>query len=100
MTLCSIHPWQFGMLNLTEDGGNRVIKYTDQIYQGVSVRRRLALDVVSRADTIHSCQRRLLRTTVRLRSNCALSNNSMLTSTTCLGFTVYPNQTAVWNVFV
>ena len=25
------------MLNLTEDGGNRVIKYTDQIYQGVSV---------------------------------------------------------------
>ena len=37
ITLCSIHPWQFGMLNLTEDGGNRVIKYTDQIYQGVSV---------------------------------------------------------------
>lgn len=32
----SIHPWQFGMLNLTEDGGNRVIKYADEIYQGVS----------------------------------------------------------------
>lgn len=31
-----IEPWQFGELNLTEDGGNRVIKYTDQIYQGAS----------------------------------------------------------------
>lgn len=32
----SIEPWQFGELNLTEDGGNRVIKYTDAIVNGVS----------------------------------------------------------------
>jgi len=31
-----IEPWQFGMLNLTEDGGNRIIKYTDAIYEGAS----------------------------------------------------------------
>ncbi|PCH33786.1 hypothetical protein WOLCODRAFT_177565 [Wolfiporia cocos MD-104 SS10] len=31
-----IQPWQFGELNLTEDGGNRVIQYTDQIYMGAS----------------------------------------------------------------
>ncbi|CCM05153.1 uncharacterized protein FIBRA_07362 [Fibroporia radiculosa] len=31
-----IQPWQFGELNLTEDGGNRLIQYTDQIYQGAS----------------------------------------------------------------
>ncbi|KAH9937103.1 glycoside hydrolase superfamily [Fomitopsis serialis] len=50
-----IHPWQFGMLNLTEDGGNRVLKYTDDIYEGAS------------------------------------PND---------GFTVYPNQTSVWDIFV
>ncbi|KAL6304292.1 glycoside hydrolase superfamily [Sparassis latifolia] len=32
----AIQPWQFGMLNLTEDGGNRIIKYTDAISNGVS----------------------------------------------------------------
>ncbi|GBE78211.1 Mannan endo-1,4-beta-mannosidase F [Sparassis crispa] len=31
-----IQPWQFGMLNLTEDGGNRIIKYTDAISNGAS----------------------------------------------------------------
>lgn len=98
MALDRIHPWQFGMLNLTEDGGNRIIKYTDQIYQGVSVCSQLALHYT--VLTQYTCQRRLLRTTVRLRSNCALSSNGTLTSTACLGFTVYPNQTAVWDVFV
>lgn len=29
-------PWQFGELGLTEDGGNRVIKYADAINDGVS----------------------------------------------------------------
>lgn len=45
MTLCycahtyfsRIQPWQFGELGLTEDGGNRLIQYTDQIYEGVSL---------------------------------------------------------------
>ena len=32
----SIMPWQFGELGLTEDGGNRVIKYADAINDGVS----------------------------------------------------------------
>ena len=30
-----IMPWQFGVLNLTEDGGFRTIKYSDQIFRGV-----------------------------------------------------------------
>lgn len=30
-----IMPWQFGVLNLTEDDGFRTIKYTDQIFRGV-----------------------------------------------------------------
>ncbi|KZT05949.1 glycoside hydrolase family 5 protein [Laetiporus sulphureus 93-53] len=32
----AIQPWQFGELGLTEDGGNRLIKYSDQIYMGAS----------------------------------------------------------------
>ncbi|KZO91365.1 glycoside hydrolase family 5 protein [Calocera viscosa TUFC12733] len=31
-----IMPWQFGQLGLTEDGGYRTIKYTDQIFRGAS----------------------------------------------------------------
>lgn len=31
-------PWQFGELGLTEDGGNRIIKYADAINHGVSRR--------------------------------------------------------------
>ena len=31
-----IMPWQFGALNLTEFGGNRIIKYTDALIDGVS----------------------------------------------------------------
>lgn len=31
----SIMPWQFGALGLTEDGGNRIIKYADAILNGV-----------------------------------------------------------------
>ncbi|OCH95828.1 glycoside hydrolase [Obba rivulosa] len=31
----AIMPWQFGVLGLTEDGGNRLIQYTDQIFRGV-----------------------------------------------------------------
>jgi len=31
-----IEPWQFGALGLTEDGGNRVIKYSDQLLNGAS----------------------------------------------------------------
>ncbi|KAH8119717.1 glycoside hydrolase [Phellopilus nigrolimitatus] len=31
-----IMPWQFGQLNLTESGGNRLIKYADQILDGAS----------------------------------------------------------------
>lgn len=30
-------PWQFGALHLTEDGGNRMIKYADALIEGVSV---------------------------------------------------------------
>lgn len=29
-------PWQFGQLGLTEDGGNRIIKYADALISGVS----------------------------------------------------------------
>ncbi|KAH9950478.1 glycoside hydrolase superfamily [Amylocystis lapponica] len=32
----AIQPWQFGMLNLTEDGGNRILKYTDALVNGAS----------------------------------------------------------------
>ncbi|KAH9898030.1 glycoside hydrolase [Cubamyces lactineus] len=32
----AIMPWQFGELGLTEDGGNRVIKYADAINHGAS----------------------------------------------------------------
>ena len=31
----SIFPWQWGQLGLTEDGGNRLIKYADAIVEGV-----------------------------------------------------------------
>ncbi|PSR72582.1 hypothetical protein PHLCEN_2v11575 [Hermanssonia centrifuga] len=31
-----IMPWQFGQLHLTEDGGNRIIKYTDALNHGAS----------------------------------------------------------------
>ncbi|EMD42174.1 glycoside hydrolase family 5 protein [Gelatoporia subvermispora B] len=31
-----VMPWQFGVLGLTEDGGNRAIKYSDQIFRGAS----------------------------------------------------------------
>jgi len=31
----SILPWQFGMLGLKENGGNRVIKYADELIDGV-----------------------------------------------------------------
>ncbi|KAJ3559765.1 hypothetical protein NM688_g136 [Phlebia brevispora] len=31
-----IMPWQFGQLGLTEDGGNRIIKYSDQLLNGAS----------------------------------------------------------------
>jgi mannan endo-1,4-beta-mannosidase len=29
-------PWQFGQLGLTEDGGNRAIKYADALINGAS----------------------------------------------------------------
>jgi len=29
-------PWQFGMLGLKEDGGNRLIKYADALIDGAS----------------------------------------------------------------
>lgn len=29
-------PWQFGMLGLTEDGGNHLFKYADMLLDGVS----------------------------------------------------------------
>ncbi|KIP12426.1 glycoside hydrolase family 5 protein [Phlebiopsis gigantea 11061_1 CR5-6] len=32
----AIMPWQFGELGLTEDGGNRIIKYADAILNGAS----------------------------------------------------------------
>ena len=31
----SILPWQWGQLGLTEDGGNRLIKYADALVEGV-----------------------------------------------------------------
>ncbi|KAJ7706081.1 glycoside hydrolase [Mycena rosella] len=31
-----VMPWQFGMLGLTEDGGNRLIKYADALIDGAS----------------------------------------------------------------
>jgi len=31
-----VMPWQFGQLGLTEDGGNRVIKYSDMLVNGAS----------------------------------------------------------------
>ena len=30
-------PWQFGALGLTEQGGNRIIKYADALNHGVSI---------------------------------------------------------------
>jgi mannan endo-1,4-beta-mannosidase len=38
-----IMPWQFGALDLTEDGGNRVIEYTDAIINGASPNDGLAI---------------------------------------------------------
>ena len=35
MVHCSVMPWQWGQLGLTEDGGNRLIKYADAIVDGV-----------------------------------------------------------------
>ena len=32
-----IFAWQFGALGLTEDGGNRIIKYSDAINHGVRI---------------------------------------------------------------
>ncbi|KAF5390292.1 hypothetical protein D9757_002857 [Collybiopsis confluens] len=39
----SIMPWQFGALGLTEDGGNRLIKYADQVLDGASPNDGLAI---------------------------------------------------------
>lgn len=36
MVYYSILPWQFGMLGLKENGGNRLIKYADALIDGVS----------------------------------------------------------------
>jgi len=38
-----IMPWQFGALGLTEDGGNRLIKYADEILNGASPNDGLAI---------------------------------------------------------
>ncbi|KAJ7492530.1 glycoside hydrolase [Mycena latifolia] len=38
-----IMPWQFGMLGLTEDGGNRLIKYADALIDGASPNDGLAI---------------------------------------------------------
>ncbi|KAF9069121.1 glycoside hydrolase [Rhodocollybia butyracea] len=39
----AIMPWQFGALGLTEDGGNRLIKYADEILNGASPNDGLAI---------------------------------------------------------
>ncbi|KAF8153892.1 hypothetical protein B0H34DRAFT_719516 [Crassisporium funariophilum] len=36
-------PWQFGMLGLKEDGGNRLIKYADALINGASPNDGLAI---------------------------------------------------------
>ncbi|KAJ7597118.1 glycoside hydrolase [Mycena floridula] len=38
-----IMPWQFGMLGLKEDGGNRLLKYADVLLQGASPNDGLAI---------------------------------------------------------
>ncbi|KAJ6604746.1 glycoside hydrolase superfamily [Mycena vulgaris] len=38
-----IMPWQFGMLGLKEDGGNRLIKYADALIEGASPNDGLAI---------------------------------------------------------
>ncbi|KIK71083.1 glycoside hydrolase family 5 protein [Collybiopsis luxurians FD-317 M1] len=58
----SIMPWQFGALGLTEDGGNRLIKYADQILNGASPNDGLAIyknntaiwDIFTRAASIQN----------------------------------------------
>lgn len=52
-------PWQFGALGLTENGGNRIIKYADAINHGVS---RCPVPLLQYADGIKGfSQRRCAR---------------------------------------
>ena len=76
---CSVMPWQFGQLGLTESGGNRLIKYADMILDGVRLLRRVA------------------------------ETNSMLTSLYFLiifqaspndGLAIYANETSIDSIFV
>jgi len=66
-------PWQFGMLGLKEDGGNRLIKYADALIDGASPN-----------DGTSSC--------LSLKSENSDHGAS-------LEFTYYINQTEVWAVF-
>lgn len=46
-------PWQFGQLGLTEDGGNRLIKYADALVNGVRafyIVRLQASDIIPNHD--------------------------------------------------
>lgn len=63
-------PWQFGQLGLTEDHGNRLLKYADVILDGASPN-----DGKSLSSYLKSILRCLL------------------------GFAIYKNQSSVWNIF-
>ena len=52
-------PWQFGAFHLTEDNGNRIIKYADALIDGVSP---LLVHTLVDAELLHTA--RLLRMTV------------------------------------
>lgn len=64
-------PWQFGMLGLTEDNGNRPIKYADALINGVCL----------------------------LYFSCTYTNLITEQASPNDGFAIYKNESLVWSVF-
>ena len=94
-----ILPWQFGMLGLKEAGGQRYFKYEDRLIDGVSYSsssvRGLSIDKLL---TSLFFEHRLHRMMVSLFSTSEITY-PLDTHMLPLGFAIYKNQTAVWNVF-
>ena len=95
-------PWQWGQLGLTEDDGNRLIKYEDAIVDGVS--DGMTLVTLLNLTRLFLPRRRLPQTTVRARfasrsTSSSLSADPLMLLSALLGNTFYANQTQVWDVF-
>lgn len=87
---CSILPWQFGFLGLKENGGNRFIKYADEIINGVGALLFFFYFWVW-------CVQYIQASPNDGKSSWGFRLNFTLVF--WIGFAYYKNQTAVWNIF-